>query len=88
LESDDESDDSSEALETGASVDSPPLAYALVPEGFAIYVDTPLRKRLDDDEEEEEESDEEEEEESDEDEDDDQPRRRVLGVLDMNIEYH
>lgn len=86
--SDDESNDSSKALEMGASIRASPLAYALVPEGFAIYVDTPLRKRLDDeDEEEEEESDEEEEEESD-DEGDDQPSRRVLGVLDMNIEYH
>ena len=58
-----------------------------MPDGFAIYVDTPLRKRLADadDEEDEESSDEEYEEDSD---DESEPRRRVLGVLDMNIEYH
>jgi len=90
-ESDSESERSSDhdSLPTGLSVDAPPLAYTLVPEGFAIYVDTPLRKRLaaTDDEEDEESSDEEYEEDSDDDEGA-EPRRRVLGVLDVNIEYH
>ena len=84
-----ESSSSSEhdACATGLTVDAPPLAYTLVSDGFAIYVDTPLRKRLADadDEEDEESSDEEYEEDSD---DESEPRRRVLGVLDMNIEYH
>ena len=59
------------------------VAYALTPEGFAIYVDTPLRKQLDENEEEVDESEEEDDEEED-DSEDETPQRRVLGELNMN----
>ena len=89
-----ESDDLGSDQATGGSKlhatddgEPPCVAYALTPEGFAIYVDTPLRKLLDEVEESEQEEDDDEG--YDEDDDEEPSQRRPLGELNMNnfIEY-
>jgi len=68
----------------------PQLTYLLAPSGFAIYLDTPLRRAYAEDSEEEDDDDDEEdseEEESEEEEEWPPPRRSILGSIDNLIEY-